>query len=76
MALDLILFCILLDSNRPIRPFRIFRALLPVSYDSEMRHSFQALFSAYKDIVVYFCFYAAVFFLFGLVGSQLIDVPT
>lgn len=78
LTIDMLIYWISLaafNPSRPIRPFRILRAAIPLFYDSFIRKSFQALFSCYKDIIVYLMFYAMVIVGFAIVGNQIIQIP-
>lgn len=61
--------------SRPLHPFRVFRAVLPVIHNREIGRSFQSLASAYKDIFVYFIFYIVVVSAYAITVSELIELP-
>jgi len=68
---DLLVFAITQANDiRYFRPFRFVRGLLPIFYDALTRKSFQALFSTYKDIIVYIAIYAVIILSFALMQNQ------
>jgi len=76
LVIDLLIFAITKANDiRYFRPFRFFRGLLPIFYDALTRKSFEALFGAWKDIVVYVCLYACVIFSFALMANQFFLFP-
>jgi len=71
MLVDLVIFIVLPgEHSRPIRPFRILRAALPVIYDQELRRSLIALFSAYKELLAFIVYYSIIIGSFALIGSR------
>jgi hypothetical protein len=73
MAIDLIIFAFMpCYDTRPIRPFRILRACIPLLYDSEFRKSLLALGSAYKDLITFLIYYTIVIVGFAFIGSHTI----
>lgn len=49
--------------------------MLPIFYDSNVRKSFEALLSSYKDFFVYIFFYTIVIVGFAVIANQLIILP-
>jgi hypothetical protein len=49
--------------------------VLPVFYDWHIRKALIALFSCYKDFLVYLCFFTVVVVAFGIVANQIIQLP-
>ena len=63
------------STGRPIHPFRILRVVLPVIYNRELRRLFEALASAWKDIILLFTFYSIIVVFFAILMKELITVP-
>ena len=53
----------------------MYNSVLPIIYVSEVRRSFEALFSAYAEILMFAVFYLLVVVAFGLVANVFIEVP-
>ncbi len=71
LVADLLVFSITgAEDIRYFRPFRFIRGLLPVFYDALTRKSIQALFSAYKDFIVFVTVYAIIILSFALMQNQ------
>jgi len=49
-----------------MHPFRIFRVLMPVIYNREIRRLFEALAAAWKDIILLFTFYSIIVIFFAI----------
>lgn len=49
--------------------------MLPTFYDSNVRKAFEALLSAYKDVLVFLFFYTCVIVGFAIVANQIIQLP-
>jgi hypothetical protein len=48
---------------------------MPILYDSYTRKAFEALLSAYKDILVFLFFYTCIIVGFGVVCHQIVQLP-
>jgi hypothetical protein len=80
LVVDLIIFIPLTNNaGRPIRPFRLLRActhliylVLPAVFDSEVKKTLIALFSAYKDFIVFIIYYSVIIFGFALIGTKVL----
>ena len=49
--------------------------VLPFLYNRFARRALQSFASIYKDIICYTVFYFAIIFAFGIIGTQLINLP-
>ncbi len=71
LVVDFFIFAISeADDIRYFRPFRFVRGLLPIFYDALTRKSFEALFSTYKDIIVFIGLYMVIILSFAMMQNQ------